>query len=236
MRSVTRALLTVGLLSACVVSGEARANFVALDLSPYYNSTAGNYINGTTYPTGNQTYGGVPFIMPASAAANAPYAWNANFAAGANPRVLEIAVGVFGVDVAYTIMNTFWGQAQSGLIAVEFVGSDTAFQSFDLVGNNQIRDYNQAVWTNSINGTTTTQAFSNGLGQRLDRQMYDLSDDFLDETLDLIRIIDNGAVNFSRAFIVAATVQQIPEPSAALMLGLGLVVTAGAARRLRRTA
>ena len=195
-------------VAVLAIMGAAHAqDFVTVEVADQYNSTAAGYNAPDTLPTGLNVYAGVPFEMPASNDPDAPYAWNAAYEPPTNPVILEIPVGVDGVDVAYTIMNTYWGVASGGFIAVEFVGSDGAFESYDLVGNDDIRDFNNGAFTNVINGTTTIEVFNNGIGQRLDRQAYDLGEDFLDETLETIRIVDNGAEGLSRAFIVAATVQ-----------------------------
>lgn len=182
-------------------------DFFPIDFSASYNSPTSAYFNPAAYPTGLQTYSCVPMQMPADNAPAALYAWNANNASGANPRTLDIAVGVFGADKVHTIMNTYWGQAAGGLVAVECIGSDGAYQLFDLVGNDDIRDFNQANWTNNINGATTVNAFDDNAGRRLDKQALDLDPDFLDETLDTVRIIDTGGTDQSRAFIVALTVE-----------------------------
>ena len=42
------------------------------------------------------------------------------------------------------------------LAAIEFVGSEGAFHSIELDGNDDIRDFNQSSYTNSINGTSAT--------------------------------------------------------------------------------
>lgn len=197
-------LLLLGLISS---NGASGAVFTTLDLVHYYNSTTSGYLNGGTFPIGEQVFGGVPFQMPAGNRPQDLYAWNAHRQPGENPRILEITVNHAAVDRVYMIMNTFWGSEDPGIVGVEFVGTDGAFQTFDVVGNDHIRDFNNWIYTNKINGVTTIEAFNNGLGQRLDRVTFDLSDDFLDEALSLIRVIDNGGFEYSRVFVVAATVE-----------------------------
>lgn len=217
MRSVCAVIVAGGALPAF-------AQFYTVDLSPWRNSPASAYINPSTLPVGAQTYTDVPFVLPGVNSDTSFYSWNANaIPLQNNPLVLELPIGIYGVNSVYTIMNTYWGQALGGLVTVQFFGSDGAFQAFDLIGNIHIRDYNNARWTNTINGTTTVNVFDNGLGQRLDRQQFALSRDFMDETLERIKIVDFGGVNFSRAFIVAATVE-IPAPGALALAAVGGVV------------
>ncbi len=228
MSSVLRTTLLSVALAAC-----CQAGYITVSTAGLRNSGLEDLIGGTAFPTGSQVFGGVPFELGSSAAND--WGWNANFATGGNPRILDISVGVFGVDGVYTLMSTFWGTAGSSLAQIEFIGSDDGDWTFDLWGNNHIRDYNQGVFTNTIQ-SPTVQVWSNA-GQRIDRQFFDLPATFLDETLVTVRLIDNGNTNVQRVFISGITVDQqetdIPEPSMALLLAGGLLAAASKWRRRR---
>lgn len=206
MKHQRAAIWTYALLTNAFIAATANAQFVTVDLATLRNVGPPG-INPTTHPTGPQEYGCVPFAMPASAATDQLYMWWAGVGPGPNPVTLSIPLSLAGVDKVYTIMNTAWGSATPNLLFIDFIGSGGAMQTFELRGNRDIRDHHTNFFTNAINNTTTVNAWENGLGQRLDRQAFDLSADFLDETLVTIRIRDFGGTNFSRAFIVAVTAE-----------------------------
>jgi hypothetical protein len=99
---------------------------------------------------------------------------------------------------------------------LDFIGSDGATHHVDLVGNSDIRDHRNTVWTNSINGTTTIEVFNNGASGsnefRLDKQQIVLPVDFHDEVLEFVLITDDGIDQRHRAFLAGLTVLAGPEP------------------------
>lgn len=204
---------------------------------PPYNVT-----NGIALPdqyTGSLTLGGIPFVIPQ---AGNNY-WVAELVTGSNPKMLTIPVDMFGVSEVHTLINAWWGVAgPTSLAFLEFLGADGAYFRKDLVGNIDVRDYNQNIFTNQINNTTTTQVISYrsfGVGQRIDKQQIVLPADFHDETLSEIRLTDVGKMYTQRVFLAGLTVRSlgaspVPEPTALVMWGilggLGMIAT-----RRRRT-
>lgn len=186
----------------------------ALDISAEANNTwCGQpmILNCATFPTGKQVYNGMTFNIPTTN--------NAWFAATAsnqgNGQVsITIPVNVANVKTVYTLMNTIWGQTQPGLLSVTFTGSGGATWTYNPLGNVDVRDHNQDGWTNNIachipGGTgkaATVNAWTNGQGQRLDMQIFELPASFRNQTLVSITITDNGAPNFQRSFVAAVTV------------------------------
>ena len=160
------------------------------------------------FPSGPQTFGGVPFAIPSSGF-NIWASYNVGL-----PATRTFPVGVFGVDRVYTLMNTYWGETGPGtLAAIEFNGSEGAFYRYYLDGNVDIRDWN--AWpqsTNSINGTTTVNALTLGNGSRLDRQTFTLPPEFRSQTLTSVRLLDNGAPGTQTIFLAGLTVHTVPEP------------------------
>lgn len=155
------------------------------------------------FPAGTVTLGGVPFDIPAS---GVNY-WHSVAAGGPNPRTIEVAVNRFGVQEVHTLINTYWGQPGPASYAViECLGSDGAYSRKDLVGNADIRDWNDFIFTNAINGTTTQNVVLLG-PHRLDKQMLALPADFHDETLLLVRFSDHGNDGLQRAFLAGLTVK-----------------------------
>lgn len=238
--STMNKLQSLGILSTLVVSSlTASAGFTTIDMSAQANANlAGTLINGGTFPSGAVNLGSVPFSIPAIAGNNY---WNSYFAGGLNPRQVDVPVSIFGVTEVNTLMSTFWGETASGtLSAIEFTGTGGAFLHVDLDGDSDIRDYNQAIWANSINGTTTTEVFNNGFGQRLDKQEFNLPASFATETLTNVRFIDNGADGVHRLFVAGLTVST-PDPvgvpdgsSTVALLGVSSLILLGASRRMVR--
>ncbi len=189
----------------------ADTSYYSVDFSSVHNVNFSNTSimpNGNTFPTGQQTLGGIPFDIPESG----DNYWNSHFSedgildTGSNPKSIDIQVNRFGVSEVHTLINTLGGQAGNSYACLEFFGSDGAYYKKDLYGNSDIRDFNQGRWTNIINNTTTIKVFDNSQGQRLDKQMIELPIAFLDEELSMIRLTDNGRDNFQRVFLAGITV------------------------------
>ena len=126
-------------------------------------------------PTGPVTLGGIPFNIVSNGSGD--QAWNASLAAGGGNGTESITMNpnVYGVSNVYTLINTWNGQSGPNYyVWLTFIGSGGATYTKDLVGNVDIRDYNNGSATNSINGTTTTNVFSDtdiyGGPGRLDMQ------------------------------------------------------------------
>ncbi len=224
--------LAVGCLMLVLGGSRARAEYHTIDLSPVANGNLQNIDSG--FPSSSATLGGVPFTFQTSTAGN--NIWHADYATGRNPLTVDISVGVYGVDRVMTLLNTFWGQAGTSYASIEFFGSDGADYTVDLLGNVDIRDYNNDGWTNSINGTSTVNVVSvNGGQHRLDMQTFVLPTAFRTQTLTTIRLSDNGGYDFQRIFIAGVTVQTVPEPSTLALCGLSiLTLSAGCSLRCRR--
>jgi hypothetical protein len=224
MRRTVFALLAVGGLT---VPGGARAQtYIPVDLSPHVNSRIQTLAGAANqYPEGPTVLGGVPFDIPAGG----NNAWDARFAGTTNPRVLTIPVNIPNATRVETLVNTIWGETGAGTFAsVTFTGSAGASYTLDLDGNVHVRDYLLNTFTNTINGTTTTNVFRAGSGQdnlvRLDKQSIDLPVEFDTQTLTAITFTDNGAGNFQRLLVTGVTVQPVPEP-----VGLAVAASAPAA-------
>lgn len=140
---------------------------------------------------------------------------------------LTIPVGVYGVTSVFTVLNSMWGWAgPKAYLFVTFKGSAGAVKTVPLVGNVNVRDYNQDGHTNTIDNTSTTEVWENGMGQRLDRQEYILPSEFASQELTSVTITDTGnegnGTNGSRAILAALTVS-----SCDAYVTEGLTISAG---------
>jgi hypothetical protein len=108
---------------------------------------------------------------------------------------------------AFTLLNTTCGQpGPQAYLYITFNGSKSATATLPLVGDVNVRDYNNDGCADAVNNTTTTQVRTNGLGQRLDRLEYILPAAFASQALNSVTITDTGNEFFSRAIFSAITV------------------------------
>ncbi|HUE22659.1 MAG TPA: hypothetical protein VMQ86_13325, partial [Bryobacteraceae bacterium] len=96
------ARLAVPLIAIALAASSARAGEIPIDISALVNEPwtfsgpdGAGIINGSTYPTGSQNFGGVPFAIPAGP----NNYWEGAAAANFGPSVvtLTVPVGVSGV-------------------------------------------------------------------------------------------------------------------------------------------
>lgn len=185
------------------------STFVTVDLSPYANTRIQNYQPSSAgYPEGMVTLGGIPFNIQTVGGNNA---WNAEVVSGPYPHVLAIPLSIAGATEVHSLINTFYGQpGPTSYITLEFFGTGGAYFKKELIGNVDVRDHFYAFWTNSINGTTTTNVYSSGGGflseSRLDKQEIDLPAVFAGETMTEFRLTSTGGVLISDASIQGLTV------------------------------
>jgi hypothetical protein len=195
------------LLAANCLAGELPIDLTTLANEPWTFTGPNDFVitNGSGFPTGAWNFGGVPFMI--SAGPNNYWAGGAAANFGSGAVSLTIPIGVYGVRSVFTILNSMWGQfGPNAYLFLTFTGSDGAHEEVRLVGNIDVRDYNNDGGDNAINGTSTVQVWSNGKGQRLDRQDHILAKEFATQTLTSVTLTDTGNEVFSRAILAALTV------------------------------
>ena len=184
----------------------ARAGEIPIDISGLVNAPWSYQLsNPSTFPTGNLNFGGIPFSIPTGP--NNYWSGAQATDAGSGTATLTIPVGVAGVISAFTLLNTTCGQpGPRAYLFVTFNWGNGATATAPLVGDANVRDYNNDGCADTINNTTTTQVWTNGLGQRLDRQEYILPAASASQVLASVTITDTGHEYFSRAILSALTV------------------------------
>jgi len=191
-------------------AGEIPIDVSALVNLGWTSTFCNNYIvAGSTFPTGSQNFGGVHLVIPAGP----NNYWSGSLAGncGAGTVSLTVPVGVSGVRSAFTLLNTFRGEAgPSADLSITFTGSAGATATQPLVGNVNVRNYNSGGYTSTINNTSTVQVWTNGEGQRLDRQEYILPVEFARQVLTSVTITDTGSYDLGRAMFSALTVSTCP--------------------------
>ena len=193
-----------------------------------------NLIN--TFPTGtfiaNNTLA-TPFNISSApgncgTANNAPCNYYDGFGSTGSGKSLTLNVSIAGPTDAYTLMNAYGPPAGQQIATIQFVGTGGASLSFPLIAGQDIRDYNQGGFANTlsngIKGVEALNAFtcndpanclgSGGTGNVqtgahhtyvIDEQHYSLGTAFAGQTLTQIIITDtrNGSV----PAILGATVE-----------------------------
>lgn len=218
MKQHKTAIMMLVLLLGTGLAKAATSPTTTIDISSFADTTwcASAFINCSTFPFGEQTYNGIPFLIPGNAQGTVNNVWYSYVAAGGGGTVsVTIPINVAKVKTVYTLMDTGWGTSQTGLLSATFTGSAGATWTVNLTGNINVRDYNQnGSTTNSIvcqlpggvGKSTTINAWVNGQGQRLDMQVYELPASFRTQTLVSMSITDSGNTNVQRSFITALTV------------------------------
>jgi hypothetical protein len=208
--------LACSILAIAFTAASSRAGEIPVDISAQVNALwtspfcDNSIVNGSTFPSGSQNYGSVPFAIPASP----NNYWSGSVAGNCGPGAvsLTIPVGVSGVTSAFTLLNTFRGEAgPDAYLYVTFTGSGGATATQPLVGGVNVRNYNSGGYTSTINNTSTVQVWTNGAGQRLDRQV-----------LTSVTITDTGSYDLSRAMLSALTVS-----TCSAYLAEGITISSG---------
>ncbi|MCU0869682.1 MAG: PEP-CTERM sorting domain-containing protein [Burkholderiales bacterium] len=239
MRS-SLALVALATGLAAFDAAAAAPSYITIDQTNIGNGqfASSGFIGGSAYPTGDQTFLGVPFALPGDKL----YMWHSAFATGPNPRSIEIPVGLAGVDRLHTLMGTWWGERADGAYAsITFVGTGVEDFTVMLDGGVHIRDYNyNPTYTTTLGAATevwnSTGTVGAAAGQHIDMQVFDLPDRFLTTTLEKIIVTDDGGEGFQRVFIAASTAYVVPEPSTVAMLAAGVALLGASARRRARAA
>lgn len=177
------------LLGAMAPADAAAPKLLGVDLSACANVSAGlGQPVGKAKGNAQTAHAKLKFALPDPALGN--NAWRGDFGS-----TLSFAVSVPSPTAVYTLINTFYGQAGVSNATVHFTGTNGASASFELIGNVDVRDYNNWTWTNGINGTTTQTWWTDKLNpapfdqsHRLDAQRFDLQAAFAGETLTGIAI------------------------------------------------
>jgi hypothetical protein len=136
-------------------AASARAGEIPIDISSLVN------VQWTSsFSIRSQNFGGVPFAIPTGL--NYNY-WSGSVAGNCGSGVvsLTVPVGVAGVTSAFSLVNTFRGQAgPDAYLYVTFTGSAGATVTQPLLGGVNVRDYNNDGYQNTINNTSTTQVWT----------------------------------------------------------------------------
>ncbi len=178
--------------------------FNIIDFSNKFNYNPSTLPLGSTdflsMPTGNILFNNIPYSI--SSWNNTFNSWNAHYDTGNNPRILELNFTSQIVNDLNLLANTFWGQfGPNSYVTIEFYNNSNLVHTKNLIGDIDIRDYNNSIHPNNINNTTTTNVFNFG-NSRLDNIKIQLP---TSQIINKVVVKDFGSTAFQRIFIVAAT-------------------------------
>ena len=209
------------------VSLSAQATIIPVSIEDVANfdlSDKSFTINGDQFPTGNQTYAGIDFDIDTT------NIWSSYLRTDNDntndTRTVDINVDEFGVTHVYSLISTFWGENDPtiSLAQIEFIGTNGASHIVQLDGGSVVRDYNfNPTYTTTLDPTIAQEVWNNGTGagsQHYDMQTFSLPMQFANETLQTIRITDNGQTGIQRTFLTALTVKTESTVSTPGTLGL----------------
>jgi hypothetical protein len=228
------AVLAVAAGSLLAGGQAARAGYQTVDMAGVVNVPFSGEINGSTFPTGAHTFNGVPFSIANVSNGNGGYNnfWTGGGSTTAASGTYSVTLSlpdVMDVTHVYTMINTLWGSVGTkNVLDITFsAGNGGASVTQDLIDGTNVRDYNLE-YGNTINGTTTKQAFSNGEGQVLDMQEYTLPSYFATDGLVSVTLTEDGASGYEKAMFNALTLQTGAPLGVAEPVSLSLLLTGAA--------
>jgi hypothetical protein len=144
-----------------------------------------------------------------------------NFWRGISGAVMVVELAVPKATAVQILINTGWGQSGIPNAFVDVETSGGSSKTFKLIGNKTIRDFNNWIFTNSINGKQTQEWWTNNKNpqpndqsHRYDAHVIDISSVVKNDTLTrvVVRAPQNAATGFLEPFVFAVNVEYPGKP------------------------
>jgi hypothetical protein len=228
-RKIAAAVLALGCMTGFAPKS-AYAQMTPIDLSSFYNSGWTSEVNGSVIsaaPDNGNAGTGIIFQD-----------WSGQFVqvSGNATTELQFASGLTlaANPVVDALVNTAFGEAGSVNANFTFTNNLGQEAAFSLVGNQTVRDYNESLFTNSLQGfnsdtslgqVTAMNWWNDGnSGQRLDVQSFVLPSSWSGTNLVNLSINDPNAVgdNILLSAVDVSTLAPLPEPAVGVLVFVGL--------------
>lgn len=255
-RPLNQALLGVAISAAMLLGGTMAANATVtnINLSSYYNGTwATTEINGTAIgkalESGQGNAGtGVVFSDPKGS-----YDAIGLNNSATTQTIGSLSIALTGKSSVNSLFNLFWGLSGDDA-NITFTNSAGDSVDFSLAGGDTIRDYNDAIYPNTLSGGSgnltaqnwwsTRDGANNGNGQpsqRLDMQTFLLPASWAGTNLTGMTIANPqptiegtggsfpvlSALQVNAMPVSTGPVTAVPEPADLGMLGFGVMLLGG---------
>lgn len=144
-----------------------------------------------------------------------------NFWRGINGAAMIIDLGVPKATAVQLLINTGWGQSGIPNALVTVHSSGGGKKTFKLIGNKTIRDFNNWIFTNSIDGKKTQEWWTNNKNPQVNDQSHRYDAHVIDVTGvvkgdKLTQIVvsapQNAATGFFEPFVFAVNVEYDGNP------------------------
>ena len=199
-------------LSDCALS-VAQASSIEVDISNLVNADLSSYSGGANYPHhgGPLTVAGIPFTL-ATIGQNADTAVIQSSTTLGVAETYSIAIGLFGVTSAYTLVNSAFGTCGTNVGELDFITSSSTFTYTFTEGIN-IRDHFKGNFCNTVTSVAGTASFGSA-GDRLDMQQINLPAVLDADILQRIDFKTFGQGNSGSPFLAGVTIvtAATPEP------------------------
>ena len=189
---------------------ERRALLTQINLNPYVDGKTQNGVNGADFPAGGTsvTVGGVGFTLATVAGGGTGLVATH---AQSPPSAIDVAVNVPNPTTVYALINSAWGEYGYLAGAVEFKATGGLDYSVNLVEGQDIRDYNNDGFDDTIGGGALGHIYLGsvyyGGGQvRFDKLGFNLPANFQSATLTDVILHGYGNDPNGAPWMAAATV------------------------------